>query len=352
MRSPYIIVLRCFFAFFSLVSLSLLIRNIRHILKFRYVSNELLKVVYMMTISLFVFSISQFFFSLLELFDSTHVVDSIESEGTACVIMSIIENIAFSSSVLWYANIALMLFMLLWGYSVSWLKGNIWKQTLTVYTTSFFLWLGGFMPYYGRKKVDKYCWVDVKNSQKETYTMVIYYVPVLITLVLSFFVLSMALYQLRHKKTILDITAFVGCFVIVWFVPIVGTISGWLGQNYAWLDDAHDLSLSLSGIFHFQVWIFLSKATRGRRGHHSTVADSGLMQQNRNSSLIISTIFSKDGPMRHPSTTWSNQQAVAHRYNWQDVSVSEAISIKLPQSSTHSSLAQSLLTSQRTPSST
>lgn len=290
--SALTVILRAFFGIYSFVTLLFLIRNIRRNRKSSNYANLLLKAVYFMTLSITMFTVAQLCFSLPLLFKLTTIWGDSEHGRFACIFITFLGNFAFSCSVLWYAHIAMVLAFLLYGYSRSWLKANISKHHVVVWILSCLLCLGGFLPFVITNQIRSYCWMSPDFHKKNIYSFFIYYAPILSTMVFSIGVLLVALYQLKNKKTILDISAFVACFILVWFVPSLHAVVDMLDYKFGWLDEGHYMSLSLAGILHFQIWIFLSQVSKKKIHKKGTQIVYTTTKMPIQSSQIISTLFS------------------------------------------------------------
>lgn len=266
MSSQVTMVMRSFLSITSFVSLLHLMRTIHQNIKHsRDCSTPMLKVVFFMTISLFVFNLSLLGYyipRLLTLNKDGNIFINSKLGEYACFIIGRINDFSFLCSVLWYADMALMLGYLLSGYSVSWIKNHLCKQHVFVWLTSLVLWLVGFVPFFLLdRNLQEYCWME-NPIESYTYNLMINFTPVICTILLSIVVLLMALYQLKHRKMILDITFFVGCFVIVWSIPTIHVITVWMSHPYDFLDEIYYMILTGAGMFHYLVWFSLSSLSR------------------------------------------------------------------------------------------
>lgn len=237
-----------------------------------------LNVLFFMTSSLCIYTFAQLCFSIPSIVSKHNIFVKDRTGKTICAIISGFGNFAFSSAILWYAVMSFILALLLSGYSMAWVRKTNLKQHAFVWTICCVSWITGFYPFIQAKDVSFYCWASPGTPKLHIFFFFGYYIPTLITMGLCIFVLILALNQLRRRKTILDITAFVGCFVIVWLIPSARAISVWLlgYREVAWLEIGHNMSISLAGIFHFQVWGSISSSIK--RNASTFTIDSTLDQ--------------------------------------------------------------------------
>lgn len=292
------------FSFVSLCSSLHLACIIRAEFKRGHANNPLLKVVFFMTISLHVLTLTICFHYIMLILNGNQNT-ALRTNGTlattGCFIIEKISSFAFLNSVLWYTDISIMLFLLIRGYSVSWLRTHSSKQYVIVWITSCLFWLIGWIPVVADDKRRRhFCWANDDLGNISSRSLIIYYFPIFATMLLSIIVLMLALFHLRRQHAILDITAFVGCFFIVWFIPNVNVIAILFDYRGDWLRRSHNLALSLSGLLHYLVWMYLSRVTHFPL-HSFTIPTGQVIRQRLwHSSLIISTL--KSYPLLNGST--------------------------------------------------
>lgn len=299
------LLIRLSFSFLSFLSLLQLVYIIHQNIKFGDRRNPLLKVVFFMTISLSFFSLSLLcYYSPLVATDNwnSNVYNNTVGGQYVCLFITRLGSYAFLCSVLWYADLALMLYFLLSGFSVSWLRKHSAKQFIIVWIVSFLLWWLEIMPFFLGKKNEMldYCWLSYDPSSGNNYDLPFHYLPVLITMVLSIVVLLMTLYHLRRRKTIIDISMFVGSFAIVMSMPSAHAITVYLGFTIPWLEECHYLILSMAGIIHYMVWISLARMSTMNLPIEKSLCEE-LVNNRRlwHSSFLISTL--RSGPLKNTS---------------------------------------------------
>merc|ERR1712233_207507 len=90
--------------------------------------------------------------------------------------------------------------------------------------------------------------------------------------------------------TIVDITLFVGWFVIVMSMPCVHAITVTWGITIPWLEEGHYLILSLAGITHYIAWISLARISTTKVIEKTLGADVIIKRRRWHSPFIISTL--------------------------------------------------------------
>lgn len=302
--ATYIIIAQFFFCTLSFISLLQLLRTLYYNLIINDNAEQpLQKVIFYMTISLTIFSFALlgYYLPIMLTFDEHGDIFDTKTGGFACLILGRIGNLALISSVLWYAQMTLMLALVLCGNSISSLRKNRYTQHVNIWIISFLLWLAENLPiFFDVQNLHNYCWLGKYPKEYYRYSMLLTYIPVLFTLVLSIIVLSMALCQLKRRKTILDIALFSGCFVLVWTLPCAHAIAVTLNLSFSWVDwlkVGHYMALPVVGLFHYLVWISLSALSRAEKRYKAPKSFDGELpdgkQRKWHSSYIISTLLSK-----------------------------------------------------------
>lgn len=296
-----IIMIRFFFSFLSFVSSLQLIHTITRNIQSGYSYNPLLQVVFFTTISMAFFNLAMlaYYIPLIITFQTISDVFSANKIGKiACFVISMFGDFMFFSSVIWYADMAVILALALYGYSTPWLWNHSARRNALVWFICFLLWTGLLASFFlAGNTIDGYCWMGNISRDYYRYYLIFLFTPVLSTMMLSIVVLMIAIYQLKRRQTMLDITLFIGCFIIAWSLPSAHAISVWLDRESSWLREGHYMSLSVAGVLHYGVWVTLSSFTRNTLPTKSALSSYVFEKKSRSwHSYIVSTLFTPLDP--------------------------------------------------------
>lgn len=291
------LLIRLTFSFLSFLSLLQLVFLIRRHIKYGDRKNPLLRVVFFMTVSLTFFSVSLlcYYSPLVATSDwASSVYNNSDAGRYVCFFLTRLGSLAFICSVLWYAHLSIMLYFLLSGFSVAWLRKHSSKQCCTVWIISCILWTMELMPFFFGENIEilHTCCLSYDPRNGYAFDLAIHYSPVVITLIISILVLIDALRHLKRRKTIMDISIFVGCFPIVMAIPTAHAICESLGFTAPWLEQLHYLILCTIGIFHYMVWVSIARMSTMNFPIEQSLGEELLKNKERvwHSSLIISTL--------------------------------------------------------------
>merc|ERR1719266_890439 len=138
-----IIMIRFFFSFLSFVSSLQLIHTISQNISSGYSYNPLLQVVFFSTISIAFFNLAMlaYYIPMIITFQTVSDVFSANKTGKiACFAISMFGDFMFFCSIIWYADMAVILGMVLHGYSTSWLWTHSATRNAFVWVICFLLW--------------------------------------------------------------------------------------------------------------------------------------------------------------------------------------------------------------------